>query len=151
MSILKDHKFQASLTSALIFLVVSQPKVYHVTNKKFNIDSVCPTLITKLLHVVVFFILSLAVMHWFTHEHNNNVLMQAKCAYFAAILFFFLSSPEVYNFTNNLFGLTNDVNCPAQDGILLHGIVFLGVIYALMNIHESKEQFVYHSNKDKKH
>lgn len=137
MSILQDHKFQASLTSALIFLVVSQPKVYGITNGYLGVNSLCPTLNSRLLHVVVFFILSLAVRHWFNNQPFD--LIHAKYAFYGALIFFFLSSPEVYNFADKLFGLDIDVNCPSQEGIVLQSAVFLGVLYVLMHIHDDKE------------
>jgi len=55
----------------------------------------------------------------------------------AVLLFFLISNPFTYRLTNSLLsGLTGRLadpsGCPTSLGILVHSIVFGGIVYALM-------------------
>jgi len=56
----------------------------------------------------------------------------------SALVFFLISSPELYKLTTSTLGKWVAVNgCPTTLGLVLHSIVFLLVTWGLMNINES--------------
>ena len=55
----------------------------------------------------------------------------------AVLLFFLISNPFTYRLTNSLLSglvgrLADPSGCPTSLGILVHSIVFGGIVYALM-------------------
>lgn len=58
----------------------------------------------------------------------------------AALLFFLISSPEMYQLTRRLFGswVSGPTGCSNTAGLILHSVVFLLITWALMNITAKK-------------
>ena len=56
-------------------------------------------------------------------------------SFMSALLFFLISSPEMYQLTRNIFGswVAGPTGCSSFSGIALHSLVFLLVTWTLMN------------------
>ena len=72
-----------------------------------------------------------------TDQKNSlTVGQKAKISFYSALIFFFLSSPLLYKFVQNLFGayvMVSDENgCPTNQGLLLHTAVFFTVVFISM-------------------
>jgi Na+/melibiose symporter-like transporter len=130
MNIIQDENVQEKMITLLIFLIIAQPKIYKITNSYFNNHTDCPTLISKLIHIIIFFILTIIMLYFVKKTLNNYVLI--KYALISSLLFFFLSSPELYNLTDEIFKIETDINCPNQKSIMLHGIIFWIINYYLL-------------------
>lgn len=53
----------------------------------------------------------------------------------AILLFYILSHPMVYRLTNSLVGgLASSGGCPTMLGLIVHSLVFGGIVYGLMYI-----------------
>ena len=51
----------------------------------------------------------------------------------AILVFFILSHPMLYRLTNSLVGgLASSSGCPTTVGLIVHSLVFGGVVYGLM-------------------
>ena len=50
----------------------------------------------------------------------------------AALLFYILSNQITYNFTNSVFGHIANGGCPTQFGVMVHTLVFAGVLAYLL-------------------
>ncbi len=51
------------------------------------------------------------------------------------LVFYIISHPVVYRLTNSLVGgLANSSGCPTPMGLIVHSIVFGGIVYGLMHI-----------------
>jgi hypothetical protein len=123
-----------------IFFTVSYSGVYSVTDKAVSryghtYENDCPTPEGKLLHTIVFYLLAyitIWVLSYLTLWAGSKQMI--KCAIFATLLFFFVSSPDVYQLTNGLSGnqLANAKGCPTTKGVITHSFVFL-VLVLLMS------------------
>lgn len=53
----------------------------------------------------------------------------------AILLFYIVSHPTVYTLTNSLVGgLASSSGCPTTIGLIVHSLVFGGIVYGLMYI-----------------
>lgn len=53
----------------------------------------------------------------------------------AILLFYIISHPMVYRLTNSLVGgLASSTGCPTTLGLIVHSLVFGGIVYGLMYI-----------------
>jgi hypothetical protein len=50
----------------------------------------------------------------------------------AALLFYILSNQITYNFTNSVVGHIANGGCPTQFGVMVHTLVFAGVLAYLL-------------------
>ena len=57
-------------------------------------------------------------------------------SFIAALLFFLLASPEMFQLTRRLFGgwIATPTGCSSTLGVLLHSFVYLLATWSLMNI-----------------
>jgi len=55
-------------------------------------------------------------------------------------LFFVMSSPEAYKFTNSLYQGLADNGCPSMTGIVVHTILFGLALFGMM--HLPKDEYV---------
>lgn len=115
-----------------MFLLLSLPQVYGHTNGFLKTDGDnCPTFKTRLLHTLAFFVLSFLSMKYYGEEKmsKNKMIRFSMCG---ALMFFLLSSPELYKLTGSLVGRVNDgfanrmgdSECPSFTGVLVHTAVF---------------------------
>ncbi len=66
-----------------------------------------------------------------------NLWLKAKYSFISALAFFLVANPETYKFTQRLFGSLFQVavgGAATPAGLVLHTVVFFGVMLALMAI-----------------
>lgn len=63
-------------------------------------------------------------------------LTKFKYSLYSALVFFFVANPETFKLTSQLFGpwVAGPSGCPSAGGLVLHMLVFLGIIFMLMKI-----------------
>jgi hypothetical protein len=71
-------------------------------------------------------------------EKELSVGKKFKYSFFSALIFFFISSPVIYqlmnNVTRNLFVVADEHGCPSNSGLLLHTFLFFIIIFTTMVI-----------------
>jgi hypothetical protein len=55
-----------------------------------------------------------------------------RTVFLAALLFYILSNQITYNFTNSVLGHIANSGCPTQWGVMVHTLVFAGVLAYLL-------------------
>jgi hypothetical protein len=69
-------------------------------------------------------------------EKELSVGKKLKYSFFSALIFFFISSPIMYQLMSRLNGnlfVVADVNgCPSNSGLLLHTLIFFLIIFLTM-------------------
>lgn len=129
-----QQKALISLGSAALFAAVTLPKTYEVTNKLFkntyNVATSCATSQGRLLHTLVFFILTFLSMG----DPRVNSATKLKHTIYGTLIFFLVSSPAMFSFTSSVFGskVASPGGCPTLLGVLLHALVYAGVLIAVM-------------------
>ena len=67
----------------------------------------------------------------------KNKGLKWKYSFYSALIFFVISSPQAYvlsqKLVGNLFALSGD-GCPTSLGLFIHTIVFMIVLYGIMNL-----------------
>ena len=77
------------------------------------------------------------------YNHDKKINKYMVLIVIATLLFVILSSKIVYFLTNSLFGITTDQNgSPTEAGILLHAIVFFGILYAVYKLIKKHKKHV---------
>lgn len=122
---MSNKTLQQTALGGLTFFAVSLPDFYARSNKFLEVEGNCPSWKSRLLHTIAFFVVTyLVIMNVEKPEDKSNVL---KRCLFSTLVFFLLSSPEVYRFTDS-FGVikTSDNNaCPTMTGVIAHSGVFM--------------------------
>ena len=71
-------------------------------------------------------------------KFNKSPGLKFKYSLYSALAFFFLASPQMFSFVNTILGSyikISDINgCPTQYGLILHTLVFLGLLYLMMSL-----------------
>lgn len=131
-----NNKLSYSALAAVVFIAVSLPVTYNLTDNLVNtVDFACPTAVGRLLHSAVFYAILYLLIKLLDRSGMSNSLV-AKYAFYATLVYFLLSSQEVYAVTSQipgLSGLTDYGGCPTTTGVIVHGIVFLVVLVLIMN------------------
>jgi hypothetical protein len=76
----------------------------------------------------------------YTHCPEKQLSMGKKLKYsfFSALIFFFISSPIMYQLMNRIHGhlfiIANEHGCPSNSGLLLHTFLFFILIFITMII-----------------
>ena len=127
-----NQKLAISLSSAVPFVLVSLPQTYGITNmflNTFTKSTNCPTALGILLHTLVFFLISYYSMRGPTPKG-----LKAKFSFYGALIFFLVSNPVTYQFVRSLIGpsVASAAGCPTLFGILLHALVYAGILTAAM-------------------
>jgi hypothetical protein len=136
------QKFYYAGLSALLFIALSLPFVYEKTNS-IGLNTYaekCPTAIGRFAHTTVFFALNyfmMKIMSSYGSSPKKSDGMLLKFAFYGALIFFLLSSPESYELTQNLYRGDTFVNapgsgCPTYTGVIVHGIVFMLAVVLVM-------------------
>lgn len=133
-----NKRLMYSASAALIFVALSLPQTYNLTNMVVpTVDARgCPSPVGLLLHTLVFFSVLFLLMKNITlvGKGKSNGLM-AKYAFYSALIFFLLASSQMYSVTSSLLpglGLTDLSGCPTVTGVLVHGVVYTLVLVAVM-------------------
>jgi hypothetical protein len=146
-----NKKLRHSAWAALVFVIVSLPQVYNVTNSVLpTAINGCPTPVGLLLHTLVFFAVLFFIMKTVTlrDTHKPSGLL-AKYAFWSALIFFFLSSREMYAVTGSVIsGLADSNGCPTLTGVLVHGLVYVAVLVAVMYFPKDISDHVMHHQEE---
>ena len=126
-----QKKLIASGLSAVVFAGVSLPQLYGQSNKLLHANGSCPTYKSKLVHVLVFVALSVLMMKYVS-KSNKPTRTQIKYAVWGALLFFFVSSEEMYRLTSSFVKDLAEDGCPTVKGLAVHTAVYAAVLYGLM-------------------
>lgn len=127
-----SRRIRNVLTGGVIFYILSLPYMNQLTNSYLgNTDSKCPSFYTRIFHTALYMLVLVMLMTKtaFGLVPWNKVLGASALS---ALLFFFLTSPDMYRFTNSLLRLGADPGCPHNTSILLHAAVFMFVSHVLM-------------------
>jgi hypothetical protein len=69
-------------------------------------------------------------------EKELSLAKKFKYSFFSALIFFFVSSPIMYqimnNMNSNLFIVADQNGCPSSSGLLLHTMIFFILIFTTM-------------------
>lgn len=128
-----NKKIYYSGVSALVFLGVSLPQVYQQTNQLVKANGSCPNYKSKLLHVFVFFVLSLVVMQ-LSCKSDKTLSDQVKYSLYGSLLYFFLSSNEMYALTTNFVNDLSVDGCPTMKGVFVHTVVYMVALVGFMHL-----------------
>jgi len=120
---------------AVLFAVMSLPQAYARSGPYFfKEEGVCPTYKTHLLHSLAFVALSWLVMKYVLKSEGSNTLL-FKYAVYAGLLFFFVSSDELYMFTRTYnANLADEKGCPTLLGVGVHAVVYFLVLLGMMQL-----------------
>ena len=71
-------------------------------------------------------------------EKELSIGKKFKYSFFSALIFFFVSSPVIYQIANKIFGhhfnIAEANGCPTNSGLLLHTFIFFVIIFITMII-----------------
>ena len=144
------QKVLASFMGASIFLLVSHPETYKLTDSLvnalggtvgsvFNNMSQCPTVMGSFLHMVVFFILSYCAMNMrqsFKKNEDDRLPknLALKYTFYSTLMWFLVANPQTYKLVNGLTGniVANANGCPNNNGLMLHGLVYFALLVGVM-------------------
>jgi hypothetical protein len=122
---MSNKTLQHAALGGFAFFAVSLPDLYARSNKFLAVDGNCPSWKSRLLHTIAFFVVTHLITTYVENPEDKSTIMK-KCMS-STLLFFILSSPEVYRLTNS-FGFINTADdntaCPTMTGILVHSGVF---------------------------
>lgn len=147
---ISSNKNWSSVVSALLFGALSSPSAYKMTNQIFAPlglslanEEGCPTVTGLLVHGLVYTAaVRLAMDHLpkcdYPKPHNNRDKWITSAM--GGALFILVSSPFAYQLTNSLVvavaGEDNSIadgdGCPQLSGLVLHTLVFGGVVRLMM-------------------
>lgn len=123
---MSNKTLQQAALGGLAFFAVSLPDFYARSNKFLAVDGNCPSWKSRLLHTIAFFVVTYLIITYVEKPEDKSNVMKRCMA--STLLFFILSSPEVYRLTDS-FGFmdTADDNtaCPTMTGILAHSGLFV--------------------------
>ena len=135
MNIVLKQKIYQSALSSIVFLVASLPSLYNESNKFVSASGSCPTYKSRLLHTLGFFALSILAMKYIS-KSDKSLQVLSKCALFGSLLFFIISSPEAYKFTNSIYsGLADESGCPTMTGLVVHTLLYGSALTGMMYIY----------------
>lgn len=130
-----QKKSMISAQSALLFVLVSLPATYRLTDRvlpysTFDYASGCPTPAGILTHTVVFYLLTYLSMGM----NKSSVATKVKHSLYATLIFFLVSNPATYALVGSVLGgAFADANgCATVNGVLLHGVVYFALLVAVM-------------------
>ncbi len=123
---MSNKTLQQAALGGLAFFAVSLPDFYARSNKFLAVEGNCPSWKSRLLHTIAFFVVTyLIIMYVEKSEDKANVMKRCMTS---ALLFFVLSSPEIYRLTDS-FGMLDTADdasaCPTMTGILAHSGLFV--------------------------
>lgn len=130
-----QEKLTVSAGSSALFALANLPHAYKLTSSitglnLWNNSINCPTNLGLIVHALIFFVVTFLTMR------NVNVSTKTKIKHslFGTLLFFTISNPTMFYFTENLFGKhISNGGCPTITGIILHTFVYwlslVGIMY----------------------
>lgn len=146
------EKLKHASAVGAIFLVTSLPQVYaYGTNKittwNKNTHEPCPSYKSKLLHTLIFAILAVSMMKYMPKLKSDlSDGLIVKYAVYSTLLYFLLSSSEVYRLTDSVLGgltqqlpkigqrLCDNTGCPTLTGVVLHTVAYVALLFGMMHM-----------------
>lgn len=135
------EKILYSFIKGLLFLAISNPAAYSLTNSVFtgtvrSNNPTCPSPAGHFIHTGIFFIL-IAIMMLVINIIKKDklpILLVFKYTLYASLVFYIISNVELYQIMNNLVGdqIASRDGCPTLAGLGLHTIVFMIMIFFVM-------------------
>ena len=120
-----SQKIWISINPAIILMLLNLPITHAITGTIIN---GCPTMYGRLLHILLFILISYSSMNSF----KEDKLKKLKYSIYGALIGFFIFSPEVQLFMNN-FVRVIDNNCINGTGLIIHTVLYIiclvGVMY----------------------
>jgi len=132
MSSLQKKAF-ISFQDAIMFIIVTHPIFYNMTNKlvtTYDNVSNCPTTTGVFLHAVLFFVLNYVFMKIAKSNLSNGLML--KYSFYGTILYFLISNKETYKLVNKVINVSSLSGCPTNKGILVHACVYFAVLLGVM-------------------
>jgi len=142
-----SDKWTAAFMLGLLFLLVSSPFTYSLTNvltkgAGFAIadSSGCPNLAGLIVHTIIFTLLLRLMLN---RDQTNGCLRpytskdKWMVSVVGGLLFILVSSPYLYDATNALtsslkLDVTISNGCPNLKGLILHTVIFVIIVRLLM-------------------
>jgi hypothetical protein len=133
-----QQKLMISLSSAVLFVLVSLPQTYDLTNKVLGglvgplTTGGCPTTVGILTHAVVFYLVTRYVM---MRNYEACEATKTKRALTAAVIYALLSSPLAFRSVRSVLGagIASASGCPTLQGTFVHAAVYTAVLVLLMS------------------
>lgn len=66
-------------------------------------------------------------------QYEKNYGLKMKYSFYSALIFFMISSPQMYKFTSR-FTDTAINGCPTSLGLIMHTIFFMLALFGFMNL-----------------
>jgi hypothetical protein len=137
---LKSKAFYSAI-GALIFLVLSIPLSYKLTNSSYlsTYSDECPTPTGKFLFTILFFFVSYFMMKiaqsQMEDKSKKSDSLMLKYSFYSALIFFLVSSTDTYKLTGSIHnGIANQNGCPSIGGIIVHTVVFFALLLLAMHL-----------------
>jgi hypothetical protein len=132
------EKLGISFYAAVLFVVVSLPITYSITNsispvKLYDFASNCPTFWGHLVHTLVFFLIT-----YFSMTGVRDSADKLKFSLYGTIVYYIISNPWLSKSINASIGgvfsemLSTVGGCPNVVHIILHGVIYMFVILGMM-------------------
>jgi hypothetical protein len=142
-----SDKWTASFMLGILFLIVSSPFTYGVTNSitsgagfAISDDKGCPNLAGLIVHSIIFTLLLRLMLN---RDHTTGCLKpytsrdKWTVSVIGGLLFILISSPFLYEAVNSItsslkFDTSDSQGCPNIKGLVLHTVIFVVVARLLM-------------------
>jgi len=148
------QKVLASFASAAIFVIVSHPETYKLTDSLvntiggrsvFNNMSRCPTIMGSFIHMIIFFILTYVAMtirQQFKKDEDDRLprKLALKYTFYSTLIWFLVANPQTFKLVNSLTGnlVANAGGCPNNTGVMVHSIVYFALLVGVMYLPKDK-------------
>ena len=67
-----------------------------------------------------------------------NIMLKAKYSFISALVFFIVANPELFRFTQTIFGglltVADSYGAPTGAGLILHTVIFFAAMLGLMMV-----------------
>lgn len=130
-----QQKLLISATSAALFVLISHPSLYKLTNRLLggriaSATTGCPTMLGLALHTVVFYL----VTRWTMRDAYMYDAVKTRRSLIAAVLFAVLNSPMAYQAVRGVLGagIATASGCPSMSGLVVHAAVYGAILVLLM-------------------
>lgn len=128
-----EQKIKISVGSAAVLALVNLPQVYKFTNNllpfnTFNEATGCPTNTGRLVHILVFALLSYLTMS----NANVDDGTKLKHTIYSALIAYFVTSPPVYSFVDSLLGSRTPGSCPTPVRVIVQSLFYAAALTGIM-------------------
>lgn len=130
MSLDLQTSLQHTGVASCVFLLSSLPQMYIKSNEFISgvedENSSCPTYKSRLLHMVIFYVLTMVSLKYLVKSEKEWLYLGEYSARIT-LLYFLMSSPEMYIFTNSIANgsvVITEGSCPTIYGIIIHTVIF---------------------------